>query len=502
MNFLEYLNEGKEQLDISIQAAGKYLTTEKKIEEFLTANVQIEHKTDGVKLTVVKQADNGNLKDYIFAYKGNVLYSTEYDYQPNVKVKKEAIGASQFKAVFQHFSKLDKTSIPVGTELFIEFLMSKPTLSSNYSTKHKMVLIGHSKATWTEKFGKLKTNPQGFDTSKRDQYAKELKIDVPQFLFSGVMGSQITFAAGIKNKILKAEFEKVKGSMTWDVPEILLDDIRQLFLSIESKYGGKEEGVVIKYSGRILKWQQEYQIDQASRAKIKMQYRLDDPLAETRYWNAVKSKAIKIVDSMTIKSRKLDDLLAELSLELKNTKLDFAHDKKTDAVVKDDIQLNAKMLIIKKMRGNNNALIIGKFRVLTKDGHAKLIKRASTLYDNVVVCIVTSPDTKDTQDMREGMIRKTFPNVEIIHAVNGNLIRILQKSPININVIYAGSDRVKGYKDQIKNNVGMSVKELPRTGADISASKVIDSIEDEDFFKKNTPPAIHGMYTEIKKAYS
>lgn len=247
VNFRTYLNEtaNKGYLDISIQAAGKYLTTDKKIEEFLTSEVTVEHKTDGIKLQILKQADNGDLKDYIFAYKGNILYSEEFDYQPNTKVKKESIGASQFKTVFEHFDKLGKNSIPVGTELFVEFLMSKPTLSSNYSTKHKMVLIGHSKSSWEEKFGKLKTKPSGFNTDKRDSYAKELKIDTPALLFSGVLGSPQTFTSGIVDNVLKSEFASRKNSMTWDNPKILLDDLRVMFLAIESKYGGLEEGVVI-----------------------------------------------------------------------------------------------------------------------------------------------------------------------------------------------------------------------------------------------------------------
>jgi len=498
--FRQYITEAKDHLDISIQAAGKYLTSDKKIQEFLSSPVKVEQKTDGVKLSVLKIDNNGNLDDYIVAYKTNILYSTEYDYQSSTKVKKESIGASQFKLVFQHLKKLGKNSIPVGTELFIEYLLSKPTLSSNYSTKHKMVLIGSSPVSYSTKFGKLKTSGT-LDISYRDKYAKELKIDVPQHLFTGIMNSAISFESGISNKILAAEFRKVKNSFNWSIPELLLDDIRQLFLSIESKYGGTEEGVVLSFNNKLLKFQQIYQVNQEARLLIKMKYRHNDPLDETKYWESVKSAALEIVSSITVKSRKLEDLLSELSTELKRYKLTFLHPKKTPAIIKDDIQLNAKSLIIKRMRGNNNALIIGKFRILTKEGHAKLIKRASTLYDNVVIDLVTSKDTKDTKDLRTKMISKVFPNVDIIHSINGNLVRIVQKAPININVVYAGSDRVQGYKQQLKNNIGISVKEMIRTDSDISASKVIENLKDEDYFKKNTPKEIHSMYDEIKRAY-
>ena len=69
-------------------------------------------------------------------------------------------------------------------------------------------------------------------------------------------------------------------------------------------------------------------------------------------------------------------------------------------------------------------------------------------------------------------------------------------------MVYAGSDRVSGYQQQIKNNIGMSVGELPRTDSDISASKVIAEINDKEFFTKNTPAEIHSLYDEIKKAYT
>lgn len=501
MNFRKFLDESKQQLDISIQAAGKWLTSNKKIEELLSSTVEIEHKTDGVKLTVIKQANNGNLKDWIFAYKGNVLYSTEYDYQPYTKVKKEAIGASQFRAVFQHFNKLKATSIPIGTELFIEFLMQKPTLSSNYSTKHKMVLIGYCKSKYTEKFGKLKTQPSGMLTEKRNKFSKELKIDVPQLLFKGVMETEKSFSKGIQNKILQKEFTARKQSMSWDMPELLLDDIREMFLSIESKYGGKEEGVVIKYNGRILKWQQSYQLDQEARAQIKMKYRDDDPVKETIYWNNVKRIALDISNNFVVKSRKLPDLLKELSLVIKKTKIDFKHDKKPLSVIKDDIQLNVKQLIIKKMRGNNNALVIGKFRILTKQGHVKLFKRAQTIYDELVICIISNKDTLKTKDLREKMIRKVAPKAHIIHARTANIISIINKSPVNINAIYAGSDRVQAYRNQTKNMMGMDVKELPRTNDDISASKVIENINDEDFFNKHTPKEVHSLYNILKGIY-
>ena len=93
-----YLAEA-DMLDISIASADKFLTSKAKIDEFLTSKVTVEEKLDGVKLTVVKVSDEGNLGDYVIAYKENILYAEEFDYQPMTKIKKESISNSQFKIV-------------------------------------------------------------------------------------------------------------------------------------------------------------------------------------------------------------------------------------------------------------------------------------------------------------------------------------------------------------------------------------------------------------------
>lgn len=484
-------------VDISILAADKALNTKEKIESFLIQRCTIEAKTDGVKLTVIKQADNGDINDWLFAYKGNILYTDEYSYQPDSAIKTKSIGSSQFKLAMKHFAKVGKNSIPVGTELQIEYLMSKPTLSSNYTKKHGMVLIQYAKSTWAAKFGKLVTKPSATSTAKRDQYAKELRLNVPAVMFDGVLGSPITFKQGIKSPALKKAFKP--DAMTWDDPEALYNEIKNLFLSVPSVFGGKEEGVVIKTNNAILKWQQDYQLDQAARAAIKQRYREDDPQAESLYWQNVTTAARFIADS--IEPGTETQMLAQLAKRLKNFKLEFSHSKKPVEVIKDDIQLNAKTLLLKKMKGNNGCLILGKFRILTK-GHEALIKKALQDYDNVCVCVVTSKDTVSTQYLRIKMLKDTFGDkITIIEHPNGNIIRMLDKVPFNVNVVYAGSDRVESYQNQVKNSIGITVREMYRTADDISASKVIANINDKAFFNKSVPNAVKPMYDELKAVY-
>lgn len=506
--FKNFLNEAKGQLDISIMAAGKYLTSTKRIEEMLYSQVIVEHKTDGVKVTAMKVDNKGDLNDWIIAYKGNVLYDGEFDFAADSSVKAQSIGASQFKFVLEHFASIAKNaaSIPVGTELFIEYLMRKMTLSSDYTRKHGMVLIGHTKSKYKEKNGRLITKPEGFDISKRNEYAKACDLDVPAVLFEGVMGEVGTFERGIKHKGLAEMFKTEKAAMNWDNNELLVDDIRHLFLAVESKYGGKEEGVVIKFGNVVLKFQQEYQLDKEARRQIKLKYQDEDPEVETQYWQNVRRAALEIAyDIEVTKSSKLKDLVKEISFRVKTNRLDFTHPKRSKINIQDDIQLTAKQIIMRKLKGNNNALTLGKFRVLTK-AHYGMIQEGIDNFDGVVVALITSKDTKETQDLRRKMLETAFGSkIEIIESTSGNLLTLMNKTSENINYVMCGTDRVKAYEEQLSRNPDVKVYEIKRDGLDtdddVSATKVITNINDHKYFKANTPSQIHGMYEEIKAAY-
>jgi len=508
MNFIQYLNEAKDQLDISIISADKWLTSEKKKIELLNTPVVVEQKSDGVKLTLIYKDTTGDYtKDWIVSYKGEIQYSSEFNFLSDNAIKKSSIANAQFKLVFDHLKKITPTlkGIKKDTEFFVEYLMTKPTLSSNYKRKHGMVLIASSKTTYIEKMGKLKSNPIEFDTKSRDKYAKILKLNVPSVLFKGVMNSEQNFKNGIKNKKLNSIFTSNK-SINWNDNDNIIMNIKEMFLEVESFFGGIEEGVVISYQdgSRILKFQQSYQVNQEARAKIKMKYKEDNPDNEQNYWNNVRLTALNIINRVT-KNRKITiqdfpDVLSSVGKELKSEKLTFSHSKKNKFQIMDDIQGNLKFILRKNLKDNNNFLFLGKFRVLTK-AHYDIIKEGLRKYDNGVVCVVTSKDTKFSKDLRNEMVRKAFPNIEIVNHSTGNLFSIMNKASSNINVVLAGSDRVQSYKEMLKFNPDLSVQETKRTDSDISATKVIANIDDEQYFKENTPKEIHSMYDEIRKTY-
>jgi len=496
-SFKQYISEGKGQLDIAIQSGKKYLSSDAKKEKFLNTPVVVEHKTDGVKLTLIKKDNTGIAEqDWIVSYKGNIIYSDEHTFISKATLKKNSINNGQFTFVWDHLQKLRKVSIPVGTELFIEFLMNKPTLSSNYTKKHGMVLIGYSKSTWKEKQGNLITKPTGFETAKRNEYAKELKVDVPALLFKGVLGNKNDFVKGIKDDNLKSLYRS--SDINWDSEEAIIAGISQMFLDVESKYGGKEEGVVIKYDNVIIKFQQEYQVDPEARAAIKNKYR-GDMAYEDDYWKKVNLSVDVIIED--IDEVELQKALKEVAKTLKSYKVPFTHIKKTNDQILEDIQLTARMVLIKQMPGNQGALFLGKMRIMTK-AHWQIIKDSTTKYDSTTVALISSKDTKGTKELRNDVLETCFgSDIEIINASSGNLFTLMNKSQNNINYILAGSDRVDAYEKMLEKNRGMKVVETKRVDDDISASKVIANLDDYKYFKANTPKCVWPFYDKYVEAY-
>jgi len=486
-----------EMIDISILNVDKYLTSDSKIDNFLYDNVEIEQKSDGIKLSLIKIDNTGTLNDWVVSYKNQIMYSNEFDYAPDYKIKKNSISNSQFKIVFDHLKTVLNNNIPINTELFIEFLIKKPTLSSNY-TKHGMILLASSKVSYKIEFGKIKTSGGTFDTSKREKYAKELKLNVPVKLFSGQLAN---FERGILNSELKSEYNKIKNSLNIENTQDYISKIKSLFLSIDSKYGGKEEGVVLTFKNIILKWQQSYQTDQVLRSQIKDKFKENLEL-EDQYWKNVRLSALNILNNLKL-SQDINKNLSLISDEIKNLKLDFSHSKKNDFQIKDDIQITTKNIMLKNLKGNNNALFQGKMRVLT-NAHYNIIKNAIKKYDGVVICLISNKETLKYRNLRLKMLDLAFgnnPKVEIIEHSNGNIFSILRKSTKNVNIVLCGTDRYNDYKNLLIKAPDIKVVETPRNSSDISATKIIENIDNFLFFKRNTPKEIHSLYDEIKENF-
>jgi len=510
--------ESKGMLDISIQDGKKYLNSQSKKEEFLSTELKVYAKYDGVKVTIVKINNTGRAEeDYLVAYKNNLIFPDEFEFVSKAHIKKKSISSSQFAFVWDHLKKLKKNSIPVGTELFVEYLMRKPTLSSKYTKLHGMILIGYSKSSYQIKGTKLFTKPSGFFTEKREKYAQEMKLGYPELLFEGKIYPKENFLRGIKNEYLLGLYRERSDLINWDDKEEVLKEVIQMFLDIPSRFGGKEEGVVVQLKGpkkTIIKFQQSYQVDQSARAKIKAQFR-GDIEEETQYWENVHRVVEEIFKKLKISTSSNSSLskegvegvhkvLQKIAKFLKTYEPDFTHSKKDKDQIKEDIQLSAKMLLSKKV--DNAAMVIGKFRVLQK-AHYKIIKDALKNYDNVTIAIISSKDTKGTKQLRNNVIENCFRKeiqegkLEIINSSSGNLITLMNKSKHDISTIIAGSDRVESYQNQLKKSKGVEVQEIKRTDEGISATKIIDNLDDIDYFKNNTPSCVWKFYDDYLKVY-
>ena len=157
-----------EMMDISIKQLSKEINTEEKIRNFLEDNIEIQSKEDGIKCTLIHTANTGDYKrDWIVAYKGTIIYPSEVDKLGDIdKVEKEGIGESQFSFIWDKLKKANYKSLPISQEFFVEFLVKKPTVMSNYS-KLDGVLLASSKTTYEAKHG------NGYCHEKIEPYMNE-----------------------------------------------------------------------------------------------------------------------------------------------------------------------------------------------------------------------------------------------------------------------------------------------------------------------------------------
>ena len=161
------------------------------------------------------------------------------------------------------------------------------------------------------------------------------------------------------------------------------------------------------------------------------------------------------------------------------------HTKKNKQQIKDDIL----EMFIKEYNHKltNNTMIVGKFRVLTTK-HYELIKSALKTSNNVVISLVSNKETHKTKRLRELALKRIFgSSIYVLHTTTGNLITLSTRSPLHINKLLVGEDRYETFKRQSDTyGLGIKVEFIKRPEGSISASKVLNRIQDKDFFLNNT----------------
>jgi len=464
------------------------------------ANGILVHNTK-LQMFLKPNAKGKGLDNWIVSYKGHILYSSEFEHN-TPEESKTSIGSSQYRFIFDKLKNVDTDKLPKGYQFFCEYLIKKPTLMSNYTKLYNLILLSYGPSKCKEVNGKMicDNNEFGYD-EKRPLYAKILGIDVPPVVFTGKLYPLDNLISGLKSNKIKEVIKSNIDLLQTDNKTDYLENVIKLFLQAESKYGGKPEGYVVNYEGNLYKFQQDYQLDKEARNKIKSLYK-DTPENETLYWAQIKTLANQLIDKVK-DFKDLKKALNSISKAINNLELP-SHSKKNSATIKDDLMLTAKLEVLRKLTPETG-LIIGKMRIFTK-AHYQLIKDALKENQFVIVALsVARGKDKSFQYRKEFILdcfKKDADRLEIIGTSNGFIPTILGRAifGMGVNKIYAGSDRIEGYKKQaaaLSNQI--DVIELKRKDDDVSATKVIENIDDENYFKENTPPCMWDKYEFIKE---
>jgi cytidyltransferase-like protein len=180
----------------------------------------------------------------------------------------------------------------------------------------------------------------------------------------------------------------------------------------------------------------------------------------------------------------------------------------------DDMDVNEGEITIEESV-ENYGVMFGRFQPLT-NGHLKGIEFMSKHVDKGCIYIVKGKKTsldKDKnpfdEDIQIEMIKKVLPkNLEVKIAPSAFYPDIINQLDYDNFKILAGSDRVQAYKKMlsyVSEEKEAEVIEIPReglaSGEDVSATKVRQALKDndEESFKKMTPPEIHKLFDELKE---
>jgi len=153
----------------------------------------------------------------------------------------------------------------------------------------------------------------------------------------------------------------------------------------------------------------------------------------------------------------------------------------------------------------------GRFQPVTK-AHSDIINTMAKENRKVIIFLVKGKKTSENKtknpfdsETQKKMLELVSPdNVEIKIISTGFFVDELNELPDETKfVAYAGSDRIKAYKAYEKymgGNRTLEVKEVKRTDKGISATKVRQSLKDNNFeeFKALTDKKIHKMFNELR----
>lgn len=391
-------------LDISIKALEKSITNQKKAFDFIRKHITVVEKIDGTKLTLIRNDKPFNPKDYtknwIVAYKGNILYSTEYQGLEgrDEEIKASAIGSSQYKFVHDHLKSVHSgtSAIPKNTEFFIEFVQNKPTVTRDYARKHGMFLVGFGPTKYAESRGQLFSSSNFVDDPKTlEKYRNLLKLGGFPVVFEGNLSSYKEIMKGCIDLDLKDTFSVLLRDVDFSDPLSIVGAAVQAFSQLQSSLGGQAEGVVIQVGAEDVTEKHLFKVlasDQHSkevRDAKKERYKGTQE-EEKIYWEEVNLIVDEILDS-TPHGENIDEILKNLSKTVYRLKDLPKHPVRTKINTQEDILLTAKLRLLGT--GSHRANKIAVIPMAAKPfhaGHDSLIKKAESDGNNSIIVLVST----------------------------------------------------------------------------------------------------------------
>lgn len=397
-------------LDISIKALTKAVTSAKGAADIVRKRIIAVEKIDGTKLTLIRNGEKFDPKDYtknwIVAYKGNILYPTEFVglEKRSADIAASALGTSQYKFVHDHLQIIHPGTreIPVNTEFFVEFVQNKPTITRDYAKKHGMYLVGFGPAQFAVSRGQLFSSARFVDSPEElDRYREILQLGAFPIVFDGNLSSRKTILDGCIDPGLKSLFSKGFDRTDFSDPQSIVRLAADVFSQLESSLGGPAEGVVLQVYGddlserQLLKVLAADQHSAAARGEKKSRFKGTET-EENAYWRLVNETVDEILDSVSIGEpaetlKRLSALVYGMDEELLPT-----HPVKTKINVQEDIFLTAKLRILGT--GTHRATKVAVIPMAAKPfhaGHDSLIKRAVADGNDSVIVLVSTGGRED-----------------------------------------------------------------------------------------------------------
>jgi phosphopantetheine adenylyltransferase len=455
------------RLDLSIKQID-----ETQFDKIKHENIKIFEKYDGTKLNVYKHNDR-----IIVSYKNEILFEKEFISIEENNIKK-SYDRSQYKKVFEIINRHIEflKNIDNDTELFFEFIQKKPTLTRMYKKYHDIIFLKATKSKIEKTTDRIFSEPQNEIQFKHNPFK------TPKLLFEGQLNEF-------------ANFNKFK----------------EHFLNIESEFGNKVEGIIIKNDNLLFKLTQENQYNKEFRNQIKSLFFLNEYEKEKEYWQQIYKESENIIKNKIVNEKNYESILSETVKEIYNIENSVLSDKFYNKIeqqleqnkdnimndkykidkdnliqkIRDDLHSISKLLLSYKLKENQNALIIGKFRVFSK-AHISMIEETLKYSNKVVLCIIRGRGKNKFAsipfDIQKNIIEERFKDkVVVITHSTGNILSIINKSPLKIKYFVCGTDRFETYKNQLsKTTIPFKIIEYKRNN-DISATNIIEAYNNNNY---------------------